>query len=240
MVGFDTEDVSFVFELTFNYGISQYRRGNDLNCILLHQKDKDGANVEEKLLAALPEAQACKDELGIYKLINDDLVFKFVEGSQATGAQLIAGVELNVTDLDLSCNYYTKLGLQPSPEKKGLFTFKDYDFFYLQLNQVEKIDRAEAYGRIAISCSDADVQRVYDESGSTIINAPITLQTEGKADVVVTILASPDGQEICFVNDSGFRDLSQETKEQVDWERYDKLNAKQQEYRDKFKPQQAQ
>ena len=41
---------------------------------------------------------------------------------------------------------------------------------------------------------------------------------------MVTILSSPDGQEICFVNDTGFRDLSAETGEKVDWERYDKLN----------------
>ena len=75
---------------------------------------------------------------------------------------------------------------------------------------------------------------MFKESGSDIINAPITLKTEGKADVVVTLLSSPDGQEICFVNDTGFRDLSKETGEKVDWERYDKLNAKQKEYRDKF------
>ena len=80
------------------------------------------------------------------------------------------------------------------------------------------------------------MEKVFKESGSKIINPPITLKTEGKADVVVTILASPDGQEICFVNDSGFRDLSKETGEQVDWERYDKLNAKQKEFRDKLKP----
>ena len=102
------------------------------------------------------------------------------------------------------------------------------------LNKVDAIDRGEAFGRIAISCTDEDVEKVFKESGSDIINPPITLKTEGKADVVVTILSSPDGQEICFVNDTGFRDLSKETGEKVDWERYDKLNAKQQEYRDKF------
>jgi hypothetical protein len=46
------------------------------------------------------------------------------------------------------------------------------------------------------------------------------LKTEGKADVVVTILQTPDDQEICFVNDTGFRDLSQETGETIDWEKY--------------------
>jgi len=39
MVGWANEDISFVFELTFNYGVEKYRRGNDLNAIVLYQKD---------------------------------------------------------------------------------------------------------------------------------------------------------------------------------------------------------
>ena len=34
------------------------------------------------------------------------------------------------------------------------------------------------------------------------------LPTPGKADVVVVIVADPDGHEVCFVGDEGFRDLS--------------------------------
>lgn len=49
MVGFDNEDVSFVFELTFNYGITSYKRGNDLHSILIHRFDQNGINIEEKL-----------------------------------------------------------------------------------------------------------------------------------------------------------------------------------------------
>ena len=67
-----------------------------------------------------------------------------------------------------------------------------------------------------------------------MLNEPITLKTEGKADVVVTILQSVDDQEICFVGDTGFRDLSAETAEQVDWERYDKLSKTMAEYRVKL------
>lgn len=102
------------------------------------------------------------------------------------------------------------------------------------LNKVEAIERADAFGRIAISCTDADVEKVFKESGAKAENEPVTLKTEGKADVIVTILLSPDLQEICFVNDGAFRELSKETKEQPDWDRYDKLSTKQAEYRDKF------
>jgi len=50
MVGWDNEDDSFVFELTFNYGVSYYKRGNDLNSILLHKYNCEGEDMENKLL----------------------------------------------------------------------------------------------------------------------------------------------------------------------------------------------
>lgn len=49
------------------------------------------------------------------------------------------------------------------------------------------------------------------------MNAPITLTTPGKADVVVTILADTDQYEICFVGDVGFYDLATPLYDLVDW-----------------------
>lgn len=117
MVGFNNEDNSFVFELTFNYGVASYKRGNDLECLLMYKKDKNGADIEEMMLSKFPEAQECLDKsTGIYRLINDDILFKFVEGTQATNDQLISGVCLNVTDMELSSKYWTKIGLVESTE----------------------------------------------------------------------------------------------------------------------------
>jgi len=130
--------------------------------------------------------------------------------------------------LEKSQKFWTKVGLNQVGED---FTFKDYDYFKMRLNKVDSIDRGEAFGRIAISCADDDVQKVFEESGADVLNNPVTLKTEGKADVVVTILLSPDKQEICFVNDGAFRELSKETGEKPDWERYDKLTATQNKYR---------
>ena len=64
------------------------------------------------------------------------------------------------------------------------------DRFTLGLNKVDSIDRGEAFGRLAMGCHDDDVQNVHDNGGAIVLNAPITLKTEGKADVVVTILQS--------------------------------------------------
>lgn len=48
--------------------------------------------------------------------------------------------------------------------------------------------------------------------------------------MVVTILQSPDDQEICFVNDGAFRELSQETEETIDWESYGKRRMRQKKF----------
>ena len=50
MVGWENEDNSFVFELTYNYGIDQYARGNDLKCIQLYKFNNEGVDMENKML----------------------------------------------------------------------------------------------------------------------------------------------------------------------------------------------
>ena len=51
MVGWENEDKSFVFELTYNYGVYEYARGNDLQSISLHKYNFDGDDMEEKMLS---------------------------------------------------------------------------------------------------------------------------------------------------------------------------------------------
>ena len=43
---------------------------------------------------------------------------------------------------------------------------------------------------------------------SQVHTSYVSLDTPGKATVQVVILQDPDGHEICFVGDAGFRDLS--------------------------------
>ena len=56
MCGWEIEDTSFVFELTYNYGIDNYRRGNDLEGIILYKYDKNGQDMEEKMKKEFPES----------------------------------------------------------------------------------------------------------------------------------------------------------------------------------------
>ena len=70
-----------------------------------------------------------------------------------------------------------------------------------------------AIGRIAFSCPWNDQEVIRDAVKSSgqgkILNELIELPTPGKATVRVLILTDPDGYEICFVGDEGYRLLSQ-------------------------------
>lgn len=82
----------------------------------------------------------------------------------------------------------------------------------LELQQIEeKLDHAEAYGRIAFACpldEQPAIDDVIQKNKQTILTPLISLDTPGKATVRVIILADPDGHEICFVDEEGFRKLS--------------------------------
>lgn len=91
----------------------------------------------------------------MYSLVNNDILIKF-------GAQ--GGVHINVTDLELSERYYTKIGLVKADAPAGgedaerkYLKFPGYDYFVLTLSKAASIDRGEAFGRMAFSCADEDV-----------------------------------------------------------------------------------
>lgn len=82
----------------------------------------------------------------------------------------------------------------------------------LQLVDIrEPINHATAYGRIAFACpfkDQPDLSKKVEASGNKILTPLISLETPGKANVRVIIVADPDGHEICFVDDEGFTELS--------------------------------
>ena len=73
MIGNDNEDNSFVFELTYNYGIETYKRGNDLHSIQIYKTNSEGVDLEEKLNKDFPDA---KDTIvdGVYNFCNGDFM----------------------------------------------------------------------------------------------------------------------------------------------------------------------
>jgi len=109
MIGWENEDNSFVFELTYNYGVNTYKRGNDLNSVIFYKTNKEGINMEEKLQEMFPESKP--NEQGIYSIINDDMRIKFVDMPNKT-TSLLYSMDLNVTTVAESVRYWSKLGLQ--------------------------------------------------------------------------------------------------------------------------------
>ena len=73
MVGFENEDLSFVFELTFNYGVSSYKRGNDLKAIHLFKYDKDGNDIEQ----TIANFEGTTKDGDIYNVLNGDFLISF-------------------------------------------------------------------------------------------------------------------------------------------------------------------
>lgn len=60
MIGYGTEDTHFVIELTYNYGIKEYKMGNDFNGITIRSK--------EVLQRAHSDGWPIKKENGIFVL----------------------------------------------------------------------------------------------------------------------------------------------------------------------------
>jgi hypothetical protein len=96
MIGWDNEDISFVFELTYNYGINTYKRGNDLECLIFKELNKNGECMETKLKEMFPDAT--KNEDGYYSIINDDMRISFQKGEKAEGNSILNGISLSCTD----------------------------------------------------------------------------------------------------------------------------------------------
>lgn len=82
----------------------------------------------------------------------------------------------------------------------------------LLIGKNEPIKRDVSSGRIAFACPTKELKNLeekvkkFDEKR---IHTKLTsLETPGKANVEVVILTDPDGHEICFVGDEGFKELS--------------------------------
>ena len=205
MVGYDHEDTQFVSELTYNYGIGSYKLGNDLR----------GIHVQSRV--AYDNLRSGKypveSEVGnVFKIRDPDGYPFFVRSGDSDA---VFKVTIAVTDLKRSLDYWrTTLGMSVySQSKERVILGFASDQCRLELLPIqEPVVHDTAIGRIAFACPWDDQQVIRDRVkliGGAIMNDLIELPTPGKATVRVLILIDPDGYEICFVGDEGYRDLSQ-------------------------------
>ena len=229
MIGFGPEKDHFVLELTYNYGIDQYKIGNDLRWI--------GLYAPLAVQRALDKGYPIERVNGhTYLRSPDGYRFRILEEgdySRTGSDDPMRAVSINVSDLATAEAYWTGLGMKPYQRGDNwvVVGFAE-DQCKLELwSEQAPIDHAQAYGRIAFATPDKieQIAQVVRQRGGKIHTAPITLETPGKADVDVVILLSPDDYEICFVGEEGFDDLSAPVlgAEFIDWEKRRLLGADQ-------------
>lgn len=205
MVGYGPEDNHFVVELTYNYPIKSYEKGNEFIGITVKSKE------------ALERAKAENWPILPGNVLEAPGGYKFFieDESQPTDCDPVQKVTLASSDIKKSLQYWNEiLGLKlfKKTDKSITVGFKDNEA-KLELEEIdEPINRAQAFGRIAFSCPHSE-QELIDErikkNNQKILTPLISLDTPGKATVRVIILADPDGHEICFVDDEAFKELSQ-------------------------------
>ena len=207
MVGYGPEDSHFVVELTYNYGIKEYEVGNDFRGITIRSK--------EAIERARTDGWPMKEENGKFVLeAPGGYKYYVINEPQPKDKDPVEKVTLSSSNLERTTAYWRDiLQLQVfNQTNKSVLLGYSKDQAKLEFVDIgTEVNHAKAYGRIAFSVPHAEqpeIQKRIKETGNTIINDLITLDTPGKASVRVIILADPDGHEICFVEDEGYRQLS--------------------------------
>uniref|UniRef100_A0A8D2IBX7 Glyoxalase domain containing 4 n=1 Tax=Urocitellus parryii TaxID=9999 RepID=A0A8D2IBX7_UROPR len=184
-------DDHFVAELTYNYGIGDYKLGNDFMGITLASSQAvSNARKLEWPLSEVAEGVFEIEAPGGYKF--------YLQNRSLLQSDPVLKVTLAVSDLQKSLHYCINslLSSQCKLELQGI---------------KGAVDHAAAFGRIAFSCPHKelpDLEDLMKKENQTILTPLVSLDTPGKATVQVVILADPDGHEICFVGDEAFRELS--------------------------------
>ncbi|NWX97911.1 GLOD4 protein, partial [Nothoprocta ornata] len=209
MVGYGPEDNHFVAELTYNYGIGEYRLGNDfLGLTLVSSRAVSNARRLGWPLSEVASGIFETEAPGGYKF--------YLEDKEQLKQDPVLKVTLGVSDLQKSINYWSNLlGMkiyEKDEEKQRVLLGYADNQCKLELKQVGgAVDHGTAFGRIAFSCPKEElpnIEALMKKENQKILTPLVSLDTPGKATVQVIILADPDGHEICFVGDEAFRDLS--------------------------------
>ncbi|KAK8771275.1 glyoxalase domain-containing protein 4-like [Amblyomma americanum] len=207
MIGYGPEVNHFVMELTYNYGIGSYAKGNDFVAVVIRSDD------------VLKNAQ--RHAWPVEKFEGHDALiapggYRFVikPRDDVDRRDPVEEVVLASSDLARTVSYWQGLlGMKmlERSDREAAFAYDDAQCRLRFRLSAAPIDRAKAYGRVAFECPAAELPDIEQRAlaGGHQVLKPLTrLDTPGKATVTVVILADPDGHEICFVDAESFRLLS--------------------------------
>ncbi|XP_068124709.1 glyoxalase domain-containing protein 4 isoform X2 [Hyperolius riggenbachi] len=192
MIGYGSEDKHFVVELTYNYGIGEYRLGNDFMGLTL-QSSQAIANAKQlnwqlhEVTTGVFEAEAP----GGYKF--------YLEDKAQPSTDPVQKVTLAVSNIKKSIAYWNGLlGLKIYHEDDGkksvLLGYADNQC-KLELQEIGgPVDHGTAFGRIAFACPKDElsgIEEIMKKENQKILTPLVSLDTPGKATVQVVILADP-------------------------------------------------
>uniref|UniRef100_A0A8C8SJW7 Glyoxalase domain-containing protein 4 n=1 Tax=Pelusios castaneus TaxID=367368 RepID=A0A8C8SJW7_9SAUR len=209
MVGYGPEDDHFVAELTYNYGVGEYRPGSDfLGMTVVSSQAVSNARKMGWPLNEVAQGIFETEAPGGYKF--------FLEDTEEPKQDPVLKVTLAVSNLQKSVGYWSGLlGMKiyetDEEKQRALLGYADNQC-KLELQGIGgAVDHGTAFGRIAFSCPKEElpnIETLMKKKKQKILTPLVSLDTPGKATVQVVILADPDGHEICFVGDEAFRELS--------------------------------
>jgi len=207
MVGYGPEDTHFVVELTYNYNINQYKLGNDFQGITI--QSSECLDRARKLGWSIEEGDG-----GLARLeAPGGYTFLVVDQKQPVDRDPVLSVAISVSNMASSVNYWSHLlgmTLLSASSSTASLSYSPGSHS-LVLVSTDKVDHAKAAGRVAFGCPAKELPGIQEDmqnAETEILTPLVSLDTPGKATVQVVILADPDGQEICFVGDEAFRELS--------------------------------
>ncbi|XP_001607676.1 glyoxalase domain-containing protein 4 [Nasonia vitripennis] len=207
MIGYGPEDSHFVVELTYNYGVSQYESGNDFQGITIRSKEIIQRALAQKWPVEEQDGKYVLEAPGGYK-------YYIINEPQPVDQDPVQKVTLSSSNLKRSIAYWKdtlEMKLVEENDKSAVFEYGSKQA-KLELKDIgTEVKHAKAYGRIAFAVPKAElevIRKKIKDTDNKILTDLISLDTPGKATVTVIILADPDGHEICFVDEEGFKQLS--------------------------------
>uniref|UniRef100_A0A2K6Q521 Glyoxalase domain containing 4 n=1 Tax=Rhinopithecus roxellana TaxID=61622 RepID=A0A2K6Q521_RHIRO len=201
MVGFGPEDDHFVAELTYNYGIGDYKLGNDFMGITLASSQAvSNARKLEWPLTEVAEGVFETEAPGGYKF--------YLQNCSLPQSDPVLKVTLAVSDLHKSLNYWCdllgmKIYEKDEEKQRALLGYADNQLRLPGSRHSPMLSRCPF-----VFLKLPDLEDLMKRENQKILTPLVSLDTPGKATVQVVILADPDGHEICFVGDEAFRELS--------------------------------
>jgi len=236
MVGWGPEDTNFALELTCNYGIWNYEKGNDFRYIAVK------TSAVKQHPASLGYDVRTHENGCQVVTAPDGYEYMLVDTEEGEATEPFLFVSLNVSSLPQAREFYCQgLGAREVPGGGGTLGTPDsmvLDFVPTGISPGVKLELVEvpgfinhkqASGRYALETEDGGPDKVakrMEEIGGKVAHGPFKLQPHGEE---VVIVLDPDEHEYCFVDARGYMNCisvrESEEGSSIDWEQRERLHA---------------